>query len=203
MLQTRTVEPRTLELLKEIQSLPLLKDFYLVGGTSLALQIGHRVSVDLDLFTTQDFKSNDIIELLNSRYNIEIIIEEQKMLITNIEKVKVDFVKMAYPILFQPTIIDSVRMLDIKDISAMKLKAITQRGSKKDFYDLFYLFEYLTINEMVDIFKRKFELSEVFHVIKSLTYFDDAENQPNPIVFDKAVTWKNVKQKIEYEIKRF
>ena len=90
MLQTRTVESGTLELLKKLQSLPILKDFYLVGGTSIALQLGHRFSIDLDLFSVNDFNPYDIISILQKDFDLQIIVEEPKMLITEINGIKVD-----------------------------------------------------------------------------------------------------------------
>ena len=176
MLQTRTVEPGTLELLKVLMSINQIDQFYLVGGTALALQLGHRFSVDLDLFTPQPFDKTGLLDMLNETFDIMVESEGTSMLITNINSIKVDFVKMSYPILFPPIIEEGVRMLDIKDIAPMKLKAVTQRGSKKDFYDIYYLLDHLSIDEILGLFKEKFKQHEVFHVIKSLSYFDDAEN---------------------------
>ncbi len=202
MLQTRTVESGTLELLKKLQSLPIIKDFYLVGGTSIALQLGHRFSIDLDLFSVNDFNPYDIISILQKDFDLQIIVEEPKILITEINGIKVDFVKMSYPILYPVIIEEGVRMLNIRDICAMKLKVITQRGNKKDFFDLYYLIEYISIKEMLVIFKQKFNMNEIFHVVKSLTYFDDAEINPEPIIFDEKINWKIVKMKIVNEVNK-
>jgi predicted nucleotidyltransferase component of viral defense system len=193
MLQTRTVEPGTLGLLKDLMCIRQLDQFYLVGGTALALQLGHRFSVDLDLFTPQPFDKTELLDTLNGTFDIMVETEGTSMLITNINAIKVDFVKMSYPVLFPPIITEGVRMLDIKDIAPMKLKAVTQRGSKKDFYDIYYLMEHLSIDEMLGLFKEKFRQHEVFHVIKSLSYFEDAENYPDPQIFDPSLTWETVK----------
>ncbi|MEY4205116.1 MAG: hypothetical protein RL013_2820, partial [Bacteroidota bacterium] len=192
MLQTRTVEPGTLELLKNLMSLPELDGFYLVGGTALALQFGHRMSVDLDLFTELQFDKVALLEALQKSYDVLVETEEGSMLITSINFVKVDFVKMSYPVLFAPIVVEGVRMLEIRDIAPMKLKAVTQRGSKKDFYDIYYLLDYLTIQQMLELFSLKFRQFEIFHVLKSLNYFDDAEKYPDPVLFDKTVTWNKV-----------
>jgi Nucleotidyl transferase AbiEii toxin, Type IV TA system len=112
MLQDSTVEPRTLELLKQLMLLPELDNYYLVGGTALALQIGHRMSIDLDLFTTEPIDMSYLLDFLSSRFeNLRIESEGKQMLITNINDIKVDFVKMSYPILYPPLMIDGVRML--------------------------------------------------------------------------------------------
>ncbi len=197
MLQPRTVEPGTLGLLKQLMGLSQLDSFYLVGGTALALQIGHRVSIDLDLFSEAPFDKADILNLLTDNFeNVLLESEGTSMLITSINEIKVDFVKMAYPILFPCLDVEGVRMLDIRDIAPMKLKAIVQRGSKKDFYDIFFLLDYLTLKEILDMFKLKFKQDEIFHVIKSLVYFDDAEQYPDPLVFDKTVSWELVKSRV-------
>lgn len=92
-------------------------------------------------------------------------------------------------------------MLEVRDIAPMKLKAVVQRGSKKDFYDVFYLLDHISLRDMIDLFQRKFHQREVFHVIKSLTYFEDAEGYADPVVFDDAITWRTVKATISESIK--
>jgi hypothetical protein len=176
--------------------------FYLVGGTALALQLGHRISIDLDLFTTETFNKENLIEVLEERYNVTLESERKSMLITYIDQIKVDFVKMNYPILFPPLLVEGVRMLDIKDIAPMKLKAIVQRGSKKDFFDIYFLSQIMPMSSIIELFQKKFKQHEVFHVIKSLTYFEDAENYPDPMVFDKKITWGKVKTTIQQEVKK-
>ena len=201
MLQTRTIEPGTLELLKRLMLLPILEPFFLVGGTALALQLGHRKSIDLDLFTPELFNNSSLVETLATNFDISIELEEPNMLITNIEGVKVDFVKMGYPILSPTLLIEGVRMLNLRDIAPMKLKAIAQRGSKKDFFDIYFLLDQLPLETMISLFKQKFKMHEVFHIVKSLTYFEDAEQSANPVVFDESVTWNKVKTSINKAIK--
>ena len=192
MLQTRTIEPGTLGLLKDLMAMPLLDQFYLVGGTALALQMGHRLSIDLDLFTTEPFVKSDLLDLLNAKFRVILESEGTNMLITNINEVKVDFVKMGYPLLFLPFIEEDIRMLDIRDIAPMKLKAIVQRGSKKDFFDVYFLLSRLSLGEILGLFSEKFKQQEMFHVVKSLTYFEDADHLADTVVFEKNVTWPKV-----------
>ncbi len=124
------------------------------------------------------------------------------MIISYIEGVKVDFVKMGYPILFPTLLVEGVKMLAIQDIAPMKLKAIAQRGSKKDFFDIYFLLDRMPLETMIALFQQKFQMHEVFHIVKSLTYFDDAEQSSDPIVFDKSVTWKKVKASINNAVKK-
>jgi len=183
-------------------AMPMLEQFYLVGGTALALQLGHRVSVDLDLFTTEPFDKNELTEIFLARFDFSLESESATMLVTYINDVKVDFVKMGYPILFPAKNEDGIRMLDLRDIAPMKLKAVTQRGSKKDFFDIFFLLSHLSLEEMLGLFKEKFRQHEVFPVIKSLTYFEDAEQFPDPVVFDEKITWPKVKAAVREAAKR-
>ena len=124
------------------------------------------------------------------------------MVISYIDRVKVDFVKMSYPILFPTLLVEGVRMLDIRDIAPMKLKAIVQRGNKKDFYDIYYLIQQLPLESILQLFREKFKQQETFHIIKSLTYFEDAEQYPDPIIFDKKLTWVTVKKAIRKAVKQ-
>lgn len=127
--------------------------------------------------------------------------EGSAMVISTINEIKVDFVKMSYPILFPSILVEQVRMLDIRDIAAMKLKVVTQRGSKKDFYDIYFLLQIMSLDGIIRLFREKFKQFEIFHVIKSLTYFEDAENNADPVVFNQKITWQKVKTEIMRTVK--
>jgi hypothetical protein len=85
----------------------------------------------------------------------------------------------------------------------MKLKAIVQRGSKKDFFDIFFILQEMSLTRLIDLYKTKFNQNEIFHVIKSLSYFGDAENDFNPVVFDSKVDWETVKKYLKTELEKF
>ena len=196
MLQSQTVESNTLELLKSLMQKEYLDSFVLVGGTALALQLGNRESIDLDLFSNTDFASNDLLTSLLKDYQIVVNNQLPQTLITTINHVKVDFIKFHYPFIRPFLVIENIRMASLEDIAAMKLDAITGRGSKKDFYDLFFLLQHYSIDELSSFYTEKYPHQTTFHVARSLTYFDDADIQPNPLVFDKTITWETVKKKI-------
>jgi predicted nucleotidyltransferase component of viral defense system len=200
MLQTRTVEPSTLGLLKQLITKPYLQQFALVGGTALALQLGHRFSIDLDLFTTESFDKDNLLEDLQADFQVSVESESRNIVITFINDVKVDFVKVPYPTLFPIQTLDAVRLMDIRDIAPMKLSAVTQRGSKKDFYDIYFLIKKMSLPVLLNLYQDKFQNQTVFHVLKSLTYFYDAEKYADPIVFDKKVTWEKVKKFLTKEV---
>jgi predicted nucleotidyltransferase component of viral defense system len=201
MLQSQTVESNTLELLKSLMQKEYLNSFVLVGGTALALQLGNRKSIDLDLFSNTDFASNELLTSLLNDYQILVNNQLSQTLITTINYVKVDFIKFHYPFIRPFLVIENIRMASLEDIAAMKLDAITGRGSKKDFYDLFFLLQHYSIDELFSFYTEKYPHQTTFHVARSLTYFDDADIQPSPIVFDKTITWETVKQKIISVIK--
>ena len=196
MLQLQTVEPNTLELLRSLMQKEYLNSFVLVGGTALALQLGNRESIDLDMFSTADFSSNEVLSSLLNDYQIVVNNQLTQTLISTINHVKVDFIKFHYPFIRPFVVIDNIRMASVEDIAAMKLDAVTGRGSKKDFYDLYFLLQQFSIDDLFSFYIEKYPHQTTFHVIRSLTYFEDAEIQPNPIVFDKTITWEIVKQKI-------
>ena len=201
MLHLRTIEPRTLELLKALLQEPLLANNFLVGGTSLALQMGHRFSVDLDLFTHQPFEAEPLLEALRANFKVQPLTVTNTIFIVVVEDIKVDCVHFKYPFSFPILIEDGVRMADARDIAPMKLDAVTKRGSKKDFYDMYYLFERFSPHKILEWYDKMFQHSTSFHVIRSLTYFEDAEETEDPIVFDKKVTWHVVKKRMVQVVK--
>ncbi len=203
MLQYRTIYPTTLELLRKLLLLEELQDFFLVGGTALALQLGHRISVDIDMFTLNDFNSDELISKLSKHISISSISKSKNSLSLEVldtsgndEVVKIDLIKYSYPLINTVVEIDSIRLLSIEDIIAMKLSAVTGRGAKKDFYDIFFLLKNYNLEVMIKYFKFKFPNTNVFQVLKSLTYFDDADLEPDPITI-KNIEWDTVKKTIQ------
>lgn len=196
MLQLRTIDPGTLGLLKALVQEPFLVDNFLVGGTALALQMGHRFSVDLDLFTHSAFEAEPLLEAFQAKYKVQPLTVTNTIFIVVVEGIKVDCVHFKYPFAFPLLNLDGVRMADLRDIAPMKLDAVTKRGSKKDFFDMYYLFERFSPSQILEWYNQMFKHSTSFHVIRSLTYFDDAEQTETPVVFDKKVTWAEVKKRM-------
>ena len=202
MLQTRTVYPDTLGLLKELMKEPLLSNHFLVGGTSLALQMGHRFSVDLDLFTHTDFEADAILAMFESRFHVQLLTMSNTIFISVVEGVKVDCVRFRYPFAFPIIETDGIRLTDIRDVAPMKLDAVMKRGNKKDFFDMYYLFERFSPTEIMDWYKAMFKHETTFHVVRSLVYFEDAEQTESPVLFDKSVTWAKVKKRLVEVVKQ-
>jgi len=199
MLQTQTVVPELMELLNKIMSEKLFSDFNLVGGTSLALQMGHRNSIDIDLFGNSEINPELFIEKLSEFGEVNVAQSTKNILITKIDDVKVDFVNYKYPLLSDCLFVENIRMISTKDIAAMKLNAIAGRGSKKDFIDLYFLLNEYPLEDILSFYKKKYHDGSVFMVQKSLTYFEDANSQLQPKMF-KDFNWETCKQKIIEEV---
>jgi hypothetical protein len=202
MLQTQTVEPALLELLKSLMQHESFKDLFLVGGTNLALKIGHRNSVDIDLFGKADLDDLEISQYLNTLGKITILKKSKNIQIYAVNGIKVDFVNYTYPWIEEAKVVDGIRLASNKDIGAMKLNAIAGRGSKKDFIDLYFLLQEFSIEELVQFYENKYHDGSSFMVLKSLTYFEDAEKQEMPIMY-KKVTWPEVKQSIQKSVNSY
>lgn len=195
MLHYETIHRDTLELLKKIQSLDLFAGTRLVGGTALALQLGHRKSIDLDFFGKMDATLEEIAIELSDFANANPLSSSKAMRFLIVDGVKVDIVNYPYCWIDNPVIEDGITLAGIKDISAMKLSAITNRGTKKDFIDLFFLLKEFPFSELIDLYLKKYSGAQLFTVLKSLTYFEDAEADPMPVMIN-PINWEEVKEVI-------
>lgn len=203
MLYTTTVEPNTLGLLIDLMQKPYLQGFNLAGGTALSMQIGHRISIDLDMFTTEPFNTLEIKSKLEDDYPVfQVLLESQNTIITNINNIKVDFIRFKYGFTYPIITEKEIRLVNIKDIAPMKLDAITGRGKKKDFYDLYFLLKKFSLREILEMYQHKYQHTTIFHVIKSITYFHEADTEPDPIVIDKKVKWNTIKKKLTEEVNK-
>ena len=203
MLFTATVAPNTLGLLIELMHKPYLNGFNLVGGTALSMQIGHRISIDLDMLTTEAFDTNELKSKLEDDYSVfQVLQESQNTLITTINDIKVDFIRFKYGFTYPIIIEKEIRLVNIKDIASVKLDAITGRGKKKDFFDLYFLLKKYTLPELFDLYQEKYQHTTIFHVIKSMVYFQDADKEPEPIIIDKKVVWTKVKRMLTEEVSK-
>jgi hypothetical protein len=171
-------------------------NYYLVGGTALALQIGHRNSVDIDLFGDQPIDHDLYFEILSNLGTFEVSKSSKNVFISLINNIKVDFVNYRYPLLDKPLEIEGIRMLSKKDIAAMKMNAISGRGSKKDFIDLFFILKDYSLATIMGFYTKKYNDGSAFLVLKSLIYFEDAEIEEMPFMFNN-ITWQTVKDSIK------
>ncbi len=203
MLQTQTVEGNTLGLLKSLMAMPSLQQFALVGGTNLSLRLGHRLSIDLDLFTPQPFDVDSLARIIIAQFPDTIIASQsESMLFLYINDIKVDMVVLPYPYIEPIDVVEDIRLVSIPDIVAMKLSAIARRGVKKDFWDIAELLDMYSLSEMIEFYKSKYQSNDIFHLVRAIAYFEDAEKQKDPDPL-KKMTWKQVKLKVTQAVKKY
>lgn len=191
-------------LLERLGSQPFLQDFYMAGGTAAALHLGHRISVDIDLFTRRDFETAQILQSLRSIAEVEVVKEAGGTLIVNLEGVKVAFFLYDYPLIepFQEYL--GIRVAGPIDIGLMKITAISQRGSRRDFIDLYFICRKVKpLPDLLFLMEQKYSgvNYSVPHLLRSLVYFHDAEKEPMPRLL-QPLPWPNVKRYFENQAKK-
>lgn len=201
MLYFETIESSTLDLLRGLMREPLLKDTRLVGGTALALQLGHRSSVDLDLFGHFSCDDIQLRTMLASYGKIQVISSSANVKIFTINDVKVDIVNYDSPWIEDIVVHEELRLASIAEIAAMKIRAIIGRGTKKDFVDIYYLLQQFSIFQIMDFYHKKYPDFNDFIAVKSLTFFDDAEQVPMPMMHDET-SWETMKEQIKKSVKQ-
>lgn len=182
-------------LLNELTQQEWLGSFYLVGGTALALQIGHRISIDFDFFSPDDFSNQNLLSLLSGLGQFELFEEARETLHGSLDGVKLSFLRYRYPLIKPLHPLHLLKLADIFDIALMKLSAISGRGAKKDFIDFYFLLQRLNLTELLAAYSEKYGegVSSHYHLFKSLVYFDDAEHEPMPRMI-QSVEWPDVKR---------
>ncbi|MCL2074575.1 MAG: nucleotidyl transferase AbiEii/AbiGii toxin family protein [Marinilabiliaceae bacterium] len=184
MLQTQTIKEGTYRLLKKLMHDEKLSHFYLVGGTALALYMGHRISIDLDLFSQRLFDIDETLEYLVKKYDFKLYKSSNATLIGSIDLIKVDCIRYDYPFAQPPKEYDGIRIYSMPDIAAMKLTAISQSGNRlKDFIDIAFLSTKMSLENMLEAFRIKYPNTSVMTAVRGITYFDDINFDTNK--FDK------------------
>jgi hypothetical protein len=176
MLQKQAVSKKLLGLVETLQNIPALDEFVLVGGTSPALQMGRRTSQDIGLSTQKDIDQAFIIETLKKKFGTSFSVSalSRNTINCSISNIKIDLLHHGYP--YVDTIIreDNLRLLGLSDIAAMKLNAVAGNGTRvKDFIDVYFLLDRFSLKQMFSFYKKKYAGKDIYHVRKSLTYFDD------------------------------
>ncbi len=199
MLHTETIKGETFTLLKRIMADRRLQGFNLAGGTALALYLGHRLSVDLDLFTPYPFDTKKMEQYLIETYDFKADYFEENTLKGTINGVKIDCITYSYPNLENPYISkENIRLYSIKDIVAMKLSAIADDGSRlKDFIDIACLSTKMSLNEMLRAYLEKFPNSNPIRLLKGLLYFEDINFDEPIFILKGKYTWKNIQKRLE------
>jgi predicted nucleotidyltransferase component of viral defense system len=196
MLQFKVVDQPTLDLLIKISNSSLFSNYRLVGGTALALIYGHRKSIDLDFFGTDKINSDEMLEFFKSIGSVREFKNSKKIDSLFLDNVKIDIVNYPYDWIDEPLLAHKIKLASAKEIAAMKIAAIINRGTKKDFIDLNELLKIFSFQQIFEFYLKKFTDSSLFFALKSVIFFDDADEQEMPYMFSD-ITWQTVKENIK------
>jgi hypothetical protein len=196
----QTLYQNTNQALDLIKNTPILQTFYLAGGTSLALQLGHRKSVDLDFFIRHFPPKEELFTAL-APFDYKTTQDAADTLDVSILSTKVSFLKYDYDLIDPFLTYRGLKLAGIRDIACMKLSSIMSRSEKKDYVDLYFILQNYTLSELLAFMQQKFSRINysVALLLRSLNYFDEAESTPMPdLLID--VTWQQVKADIHDKV---
>lgn len=173
----------------------VLMPFYLGGGSGCSLYLSHRISVDLDFFTPKDFDPQILRIELRKMGKFHFHEASRNTLHGSLKGTKLSFFSYPYRLLFPLQKFSGIAVADLRDLACMKLDAIGSRGSKKDFTDLYFICREHSLDNIINLFKQKYAGAEYnfMHILKSLTYFEDAEKEEEALVMLKKCSWAQVK----------
>ena len=194
--------------IKLLEQLGFLKKygFYLAGGTALALQVGHRTSLDFDFYTKKSFDSKKLQHLLEKEFGKTILLQkDEDTLIVKINDMIASFFKYPYPLIFP--LIKQKEFPPIaseEDIAAMKIIAVSDRGVKRDFIDIYFLLQEFSLKKIFVFVKKKYPNFNIYVALQGLTYFVDADRtQTRRLHLFYSVSWSKVKKFLMNEVKRY
>ena len=198
MLYKETVTPQMWELLQRLMKDEKLKEFNLVGGTALSLMIGHRLSIDLDLFSTQDFDVQSMLAHLSSEHPVTIRDLFDNTMLLNIGKVKVDILAHKYPWQEPVQTEQGIRLVSLHDIGAMKLHAIFQNGTRiKDFVDMYFLLEHHPLKTYLDAYQNKYNGNPAL-ASHSLLHHENIDREEKvKLLKGKETSWNKMTQRLK------
>ena len=205
MLQKQAVSAECLQIVRLLMEIPALEIFRLVGGTALALQTGHRISVDIDLFASQDFDNARIVETLEAYLYPE---RPQNVrtfpfgFFCDIYEIKTDFMFWGDAFIEAPLVVEDIRMAGPLEIFAMKLHAIRTRKVKKDFIDLAVLLQTIPLEKALKAYETKYPYSDVTGVLKHLSSSHEADNDTAPVMLID-MSWQQAKESVTKAIKKY
>jgi hypothetical protein len=201
---TKTLLPDTFRAIQLVSGISEIKEAYLAGGTALALQLGHRISVDLDFFTRHEFNEKalaakptslpEFVQAGTAKWTVQGKIKHTKFSIFYYE----------YPLLEPPLLFKNIQLTSLADIAAMKIHALESRGTRRDFVDVYFLAQKYTLEEMLTFYQKKCAVLEdrLYSILRALDYFEDAEQEKKMSKMIATVTWKEIKGYFRKETRR-
>ena len=201
---TKTLLPDTLRAIELISGFPEIKNAYLAGGTALALQLGHRISVDLDFFTQKEFKEAEIAAKLASL--LEFVPEgtAKGTVWGKVGRTRFSLFYYKYPLLGSTILFKEIHLASLADIAAMKIHAIEDRGTRRDFIDVYFLSQKYTLKEMLGFYQKQYFVLEdhLYSILRALDYFEDAERESQMPRMIVETNWEEIKRYFQEETRR-
>ncbi len=195
--------PDTRTTFQACANLPFIRDFYLAGGTGLALHLGHRFSVDLDFFSeranTVDKKMRSVLKRKFRGQSLELTHDQDATFVAKLRAVGISFFELDAHPLVEPTMdVEGVQIASIREIGAMKLAAVFGRASRKDLVDLYYILQNERLENLFRVAAKKYPLVPSFpHLaLRGMVFFDDAEKLDMPKMIDQRA-WSKMKKFLE------
>lgn len=190
-------------LLEKLGRQKWMRNFYLAGGSGVALHLGHRISEDLDFFTQKDLNTRTLIQRLKRLNKFELQTEAWGTVTGILCDVRASFFTYSYPLVEPSKKLFGVNVASLTDIGLMKLIAISQRGSRRDFVDLFFICQVMPLEQLMALLPKKYVgvKYSLNHILRSLVYFADAEIEPMPKML-QPIRWSKVKRFFETEVKK-
>jgi len=200
------ISKSTKRALEKLNSSPFFAETsaYLAGGTALALHLGHRYSEDLDFFTPKAFLTKSQIQLLSQIGDFKLNQTGWGTILGEFESTKFSLFYYQYKLIGKPELIlKNTNLASLADIAAMKIAAIADRGTKRDFIDLFFLTKIFSLEKILAYYDQKYEKLQAnkTHILRSLFYFTEAENEAPPRMI-QSVDWQELKKFFEKEVKK-
>ncbi len=191
---TKALLPDTIRAIKLVSDISVVKKSYLAGGTALALHLGHRISVDLDFFTQEIFDENVLSSELETLPQFKGDGVAWRTVWGKVGKTKFSLFYYKYPLLKKTITFEGIQILQKEDIAAMKIHALEDRGTKRDFFDLYFLAKDFSLGEMLTFYDQKYGLLEehLYAIVRSMNYFASAEVDEDPDMLI-SVSWQEVK----------
>lgn len=201
---TKTLLPDTLRAIQLVTGVTEIKQAYLAGGTALALQIGHRISVDLDFFTQEEFNETELSAQLASLPEFVQDGTARWTVWGTIGDTKFSIFYYKYPLLEKTVLFEGIQLASLADIAAMKIHAIERRGTKRDFVDVYFLSKKYTLEQMLEFYQKKYGVLEdhLYAILRALDYFEDAEKESDMPKMLTEVNWEEVKEYFRRETRR-
>jgi predicted nucleotidyltransferase component of viral defense system len=192
-----------------LEKLSFTKDLklYLAGGTALALQIGHRTSIDFDFYTKEHFKKGELVKLfkdnLEKEYSLKVLRDFDDTFEIQIDNLHLSCFYYPYSLIDKLVEIDNIQIASVKDIAAMKIVAISQRGKRRDFIDIYYLIKKMGLAKILSLTQKKYPEFDYYNGLRGLLYFVDADKDKEAArikIFDNDFSWKKVKEFIKRQV---